>query len=83
MTFTEIFEAFKNHCYIRRNCWDKKLYIQYRVTVNSIRLVQLESECFPVVINNDIRMIVTDLLADDWDIMDESKLEKMETIREA
>ena len=39
MTFTEIFENFKNHSYIRRECWSEDVFIQLRNTATLIRLV--------------------------------------------
>ena len=66
MTFPEIFEKFKNHSYIRRKTWHKDVFIQYRVSAELIRLVQMREGLSPFVIANDTRMTASDLLADDW-----------------
>ena len=39
MTFPEIFDKFKNHDYIRREIWNKDLFIQYSFTTPLIRMV--------------------------------------------
>jgi len=66
MTFPEIIEKFKNHCYIRRECWPKNIFIQYCDNNGLIRMVEMENECSPVVLDNDVRMTAIDLLSDDW-----------------
>ena len=72
MTFTEIFENFKNHSYIRRESWSENTFIQLRHTVvNQIRFVMFATADTPNmkainVLNNDIRLSADDLLADDW-----------------
>lgn len=66
MTFPEIIEKFKNRCYIRRKCWSKNIFIQYCSDNGLIRMVQMENECSPVVLDNDFRMTAIDLLSDDW-----------------
>jgi len=72
MTFTEIFENFKKHSYIRRESWSENTFIQLRRTVvNQIRFVMFataDTTNMKVinVLNNDIRLSADDLLADDW-----------------
>ena len=78
MTFPEIFNNFKNHEYIQRKCWHKDVFIQYRIPVDLIRLVQFieDSQAFadlPLVISNDTRLTASDLFADDWVVKEESK----------
>lgn len=78
MTFPEIFNNFKNHKYVQRKCWHKDVFIQYRDSVNLIRMVQFieNSQAYadePFVINNDIRLSASDLFADDWVIKEEPK----------
>lgn len=78
MTFPEIFNNFKNHEYIQRKCWHKDVFIQYRIPVDLIRLVQFieDSQAFadqPFVISNDTRLTASDLFADDWVVKEESK----------
>jgi len=50
MTFTEIFENFKNHSYIRRECWSEDVFIQLRNTAKLIRKV-----IFKLCENNDFQ----------------------------
>ena len=50
MTFTEIFENFKNHSYIRRKCWNEDVFIQLRNTTKLIRKV-----IFKLYENNDFQ----------------------------
>jgi hypothetical protein len=71
MTFLEIFENFKNHEYIQRKCWHKDVFIQYRDSIDLIRMVQFveNSQAYadePFVIDNDIRLSASDLFANDW-----------------
>lgn len=70
MTFTEIFENFKNHSYIRRTSWDKDMFIQLRSTVSQIRLVKFERGKFPITYDEYVTLDALDLLADDWDDID-------------
>ena len=39
MTFPEIFDSFKNHSYIRRECWSNDVFINLRYTAPLIREV--------------------------------------------
>lgn len=78
MTFPEIFNNFKNHKYVQRKCWHKDVFIQYRDSVNLIRLVQFieGSQAYadePFVIDNDTRLTASDLFADDWVVKEEPK----------
>ena len=78
MTFTEIFNNFKNHEYIQRKCWHKDVFIQYCDSVDLIRLVQFVegSQAYadePFVIDNDTRLTASDLFADDWFVKEEQK----------
>ena len=76
MIFTEIFETFKNHSYISRECWSKDVFIQLRNTATLIRLVEFittdTSKMKEInTLNNDVRLSAEDLIADDWiDIVD-------------
>lgn len=79
MTFPEIFNNLRNHEYVQRKCWHKDVFIQYRDSVNLIRMVQFieNSQAYadePFVINNDIRLSASDLFADDWVIKEEPKI---------
>ncbi len=78
MTFPEIFNNFKNHEYVQRKCWHKDVFIQYRDSVDLIRLVQFVegSQAYadePFVIDNDTRLTASDLFADDWVVKEEQK----------
>ena len=78
MTFLEIFNNFKNHEYVQRKCWHKDVFIQYRDSVDLIRLVQFieGSQAYadePFVIDNDTRLTASDLFADDWVVKEEPK----------
>ena len=78
MTFLEIFENFKNHEYIQRKCWHKDVFIQYRDSIDLIRMVQFieNSQAYsdePFVIDNDIRLSASDLFADDWFVKEKQK----------
>ena len=78
MTFPEIFNNLRNHEYVQRKCWHKDVFIQYRVPVDLIRLVQFikGSQAFadqPFVISNDTRLTASDLFADDWVVKEEQK----------
>ncbi len=79
MTFTEIFENFKSHSYIRRKSWVKDVFVQLRHTAVLIRLVKFEIGKSPETLDNDIRLSAEDLLADDWididDLMPKSSKE--------
>ena len=72
MKFTEIFDKFESHSYIRRECWSENVFIQLRHTVvKQIRLVMFATADTPKMqaintLNNDIRLTAEDLLADDW-----------------
>ena len=71
MKFTEIFEEFKNHSYIRRKSWSEDTFVQLRSTANLIRLVMFATADTSKMkaintLNNDIRLTAEDLLADDW-----------------
>lgn len=66
MLFTEIFENFKSHSYIRRESWSKNTFVQLRSTANLIRLVYFEMGKSPDTLDNDVRLTAEDLLADDW-----------------
>ena len=76
MIFPEIFENFKNHSYIRRECWSKDVFIQLRNTATLIRLVEFATTDTSKMkeintLNNDVRLSAEDLIADDWiDIVD-------------
>jgi len=87
MTFPEIFESFKNHEYVRRKCWHNDVFVQYRIPVDLIRLVQFieGSQAYadqPFVISNDTRLTASDLFADDWVVKEEQKVVKEEQKRE-
>ena len=69
MTFPEIFDKFKNHDYIRREIWNKDLFIQYRYTAPLIRMVLMgESvkEDIIKVLDLDCRISAEDMMANDW-----------------
>lgn len=71
MTFTEIFDNFKNHSYIRRKSWSEHTFAQYRYTAPLIRLVRFTRDDEMIqVLNNDIRFTAEDLLANDWEDID-------------
>ena len=85
MTFTEIFENFKNHSYIRRECWSEDVFIQLRNTATLIRLVMFATADTSKMkaintLNNDVRLSAEDLLADDWIDIDDYKRPK-ETVK--
>ena len=71
MTFPEVFESFKNNRYLRRKSWNPKLFINLRHNVPLIRLVMFTSDKHNTkeieILNNDIRLCADDLLADDWE----------------
>ena len=78
MTFVEIFNSLKNHEYIQRKCWHKDVFIQYRDSVDLIRLVQFieGSQAYadePFVIDNDTRLAASDLFANDWVVKEKQK----------
>lgn len=69
MTFPEIFDKFKNHDYIRRESWNKDLFIQYRSTAPLIRMVLLgesAKEDLIKVLDLDCRISAEDMMANDW-----------------
>jgi hypothetical protein len=66
MKFTEIFNKFESHSYIRRESWSEDTFIQLRSTANLIRLVNFEIGKTPYTLDNDVRLTAEDLLADDW-----------------
>ena len=71
----EIFEKFKNHSYIRRQSWSPDVFIQYRLTAPLIRMVMFAIADTPKMkaintLDNDIRISAEDLLADDWEDID-------------
>ena len=69
MTFPEIFDKFKNHDYIRRESWNKDLFIQYRYTAPLIRMVLMgesAKEDIIKVLDLDCRISAEDMFADDW-----------------
>lgn len=69
MTFTEIFDNFKNHSYIRRKAWSEHVFIQLRHSTQMIRLVHIDpgvDKLKIITLNNDTRLTTEDLLADDW-----------------
>ena len=85
MTFTEIFENFKNHSYIRRECWSEDVFIQLRNTATLIRLVMFATADTSKMkaintLNNDVRLSAEDLLADDWIDIDDYRRPK-ETVK--
>ena len=73
MTFPEVFESFKNNRYLRRKSWSPKLFINLRHTVPLIRLVMFTADKYDIktikILSNDIRLCANDLLADDWEIL--------------
>lgn len=85
MTFPEIFENFKNHSYIRRECWSKDVFIQLRNTATLIRLVEFVTTDTSKMkeintLNIDVRLSAEDLIADDWIDIDDYKRPK-ETVK--
>ena len=71
MTFTEIFNKFKNHSYIRRESWSENVFINLSDTSMKIRLVMLATSDTPHMnainkLNDDMRLSAEDLLATDW-----------------
>lgn len=71
MKFTEIFDKFESHSYIRRESWSEDTFVQLRSTANLIRLVMFATADTSKMkaintLNNDIRLTAEDLLADDW-----------------
>ena len=69
MTFPEIFDKFKNHDYIRRESWNKDLFIQYRSTAPLIRMVLMgesAKEDLIKVLDLDCRISAEDMMANDW-----------------
>lgn len=73
MTFPEVFEYLKSHRYLRRKSWSPKLFINLRHTVPLIRLVMFTTNKYDMkaikILSNDIRLCANDLLADDWEIL--------------
>ena len=73
MTFPEVFESFKNYRYLRRKSQSPKLFVNLRHTVPLIRLVMFTADKYDVktikILSNDIRLCANDLLADDWEIL--------------
>ena len=73
MTFPEVFEFFKNNRYLRRKSWSPKLFVNLRHTVPLIRLVMFTADKYDIktikILSNDIRLCANDLLADDWEIL--------------
>ena len=75
MTFPEVFESFKNHSYLRRKLWSPEVFINLRYTAPLVRLVMFATADTPNMksintLNNDIRLSTDDLLADDWEDID-------------
>lgn len=75
MTFPEVFESFKNHGYLRRKSWSPEVFINLRYTAPLVRLVMFATADTPNMksintLNNDIRLSTDDLLADDWEDID-------------
>lgn len=71
MTFPEIFDKFKNHSYIRRESWNKDLFIQYRSTAPLIRMIifaTADTSQMKAIntLDNDIRISAEDMMANDW-----------------
>ena len=84
MKFTEIFDKFENHSYIRRESWSEDTFVQLRSTANLIRLVMFATADTPKMkaintLNNDIRLTAEDLLADDWIDIEDLMPKKKET----
>lgn len=73
MTFPEVFESLKSHRYLRRKSWNPKLFVNLRHTVPLIRLVMFTADKYDIktikILSNDIRLCANDLLADDWEIL--------------
>lgn len=73
MTFPEVFESLKSHRYLRRKSWSPKLFVNLRHTVPLIRLVMFTEDKYDMktikILSNDIRLCANDLLADDWEIL--------------
>ena len=71
MTFPEVFESLKSHRYLRRKSWNPKLFINLRHNVPLICLAMFTSDKPNIneikIISNDIRLCADDLLADDWE----------------
>ena len=76
MTFSEVFESLKSHRYLRRKSWSPKLFVNLRHTVPLIRLVMFTADKYDIktikILSNDIRLCANDLLADDWEILNNS-----------
>jgi hypothetical protein len=84
MKFTEIFDKFENHSYIRRESWSEDTFVQLRSTANLIRLVMFATADTSKMkaintLNNDIRLTAEDLLADDWIDIEDLMPKKKET----
>lgn len=79
MKFTEIFNKFESHSYIRRESWSEDTFIQLRSTANLIRLVNFEIGKTPITLNNDFRLTTEDLLANDWIDIEDLMPKKKET----
>ena len=77
MTFSEIFEKFKSHSYIRRTSWSNNTFVQLRNTANLIQLVYFEMGKTPDTLDNDVRLTAEDLLADDWIDIDDLMPKKL------
>lgn len=73
MTFPEVFESLNSNRYLRCKSWSPKLFINLRHTVPLIRLVMFTANKYDVkaikILSNDIRLCANDLLADDWEIL--------------
>lgn len=79
MKFTEIFNKFENHSYIRRKSWSKDTFVHLRNTATLIRLVVFEVGKTPHTLDNDYRIPAEDLLADDWIDIEDLIPKKKET----
>ena len=73
MTFPEVFESLKSHRYLRRKSWNPKLFINLRHNVPLICLAMFTSDKPNTneikILSNDIGLCANDLLADDWEIL--------------
>ena len=73
MTFPEVFYFLNSHRYLRRKLWIFKLFVNLRHTVLLICLLIFTADKYDMkaikILSNDIRLCTNDLLADDWEIL--------------
>jgi len=70
MTFFEILERFKNGEKIRRECWDKNLWMEFNKNSNLSRLYSKQDFGIKL-LSIDIHYTTDDIMADDWCIYEQ------------